>query len=51
MLVLDLTLAQAVLVGGSAYFAFVRGYSYLAALIAVLGLTCSLAVGILDRNP
>jgi len=51
MLVLGLTLAQVVLVGGSAYLAFVRGYSYLAALVAVLGLSCSLTVGILDRSP
>jgi hypothetical protein len=51
MLVLGLTLAQVVLMGGSAYFAFVRGYSYLPALVAVLGLSCGLAVGIVDRNP
>ena len=50
MLVLGLTLAQVVLMGGSAYFAFVRGYLYLAALVAVPCLSCGLAVGILDRN-
>jgi len=51
MVVLGLTLAQVVLFGGSVYFAFVRGYVYLAALVAVLCQCCGLAVGILDRNP
>src|SRR5215469_1208251 len=51
MLVLGLTMAQVVLFGGYAYFAFVRGYVYLAALVAVGCLSCGMAVGILDRNP
>jgi hypothetical protein len=50
MFVLGLTLAQVVLTGGSVYFAFVRGYLYLAGLVGMLCLSCGLALGILDRN-
>jgi hypothetical protein len=50
VLVLDLTLALPVLLGGFLYFR-VTGRLYLSVLVAGLCLSCGLAVGILNHDP